>query len=55
MKIKYPGYSRRFLLAEDEILFNYDIDYEHDKRFVLARLQILKLVWNNDASTTDNT
>ena len=47
MKIKCPNCSHKFSPTEDEIYFDYDIDYDNDSRFVWDRLPILKSVWNN--------
>ena len=49
MKIKCPSCSHKFSLTEDEILFDYDVDYDNDSRFVWERLPILKSVWTIDS------
>ena len=54
MKIKCPNCSDKFSLTEDEILLDYDIDYDNNSRFVWERISILKSVWNDDTSTTDD-
>ena len=45
MKIKCPNCPHRFCPSEDEILLDYEIDYDNDPRFVWEKLPILKSVW----------
>lgn len=53
MKIKCPNCSPRFSPSEDEILLDYDIDYDNDDIFVWERLPILKSMWGVDESRDD--
>ena len=42
MKVKCPNCSDKFTPSEDEIYFDYEIDYDNDERYVWERLPILK-------------
>ncbi|MDH3394742.1 MAG: hypothetical protein OEL52_01145 [Nitrosopumilus sp.] len=53
MKIKCPNCSHKFSPTEDEIILDYDIDYDNDSRFVWEKLPILKSVWIVDDSKDD--
>ena len=53
MKIKCPNCSHKFSPTEDEIYFDYDIDYDGDSRFVWEKLPILKSTWRVNDSKDD--
>ncbi len=53
MKIKCFNCNHKFSSFEDEIYFDYDIDYDNDKRFVWEKLPILKSMWSADESKDD--